>query len=97
MEKIAEVLQQQFAAQQQKFEELQQRNEEQMKLMRDLFQSELSAGASSPSTSNSGAATMLLMLLFLIFFSPLACHNVYRFFASSLFSCCPIIRYVIHA
>ena len=52
MEKIAEVLQQQFAAQQQKFEELQQRNEKQMKLMRGLFQSELSAGASSPSTSN---------------------------------------------
>ena len=52
MEKIAEVLQQQFAAQQQKFEELQQRNEEQMKLMRNLFQSQLSAGASSPSTSN---------------------------------------------
>ena len=46
MEKIAEVLQQQLAAQQQKFEELQQRNEEQMKLMRDLFQSQLSAGAS---------------------------------------------------
>ena len=37
MEKIAEVLQQQFAAQQQKFEELQQRNEEQMKLMRTYF------------------------------------------------------------
>ena len=51
MEKIAEVLQQQFAAQQQKFKELQQRHEEQMKLMRDLFQSQLSAGASSPSTS----------------------------------------------
>ena len=42
----------------------------------------------------SGAATMLLMLLFLIFYSPLACYNVYRFVASSLFSCCPIILYV---
>ena len=41
----------------------------------------------------SGAATMLLMLLFLIFHSPLACYNVYRFVASSLFSCCPIILY----
>ena len=45
----------------------------------------------------SGAATMLLMLLFLIFYSPLACYNVYRFVASSLFSCCPIILYVIYA
>ena len=40
---------------------------------------------------------MLLMLLFLIFHSPLACNNVYRFLASSLFSFCPIILYVIHA
>ena len=40
----------------------------------------------------SGAATMLLMLLFLIFYSPLACYNIYRFVASSLFSCCPIIK-----
>ena len=39
--------------------------------------------------SLTGAATMLLMLLFLIFYSPLACYNVYRFVASSLFSCCP--------
>ena len=45
----------------------------------------------------SGAATMLFMLLFLIFYSPLACYNVYRFVASSLFSCCPIILYVIYA
>ena len=45
----------------------------------------------------SGAATMLLMLLFLISYSPLACYNVYRFVASSLFSCCPIILYVIYA
>ena len=45
----------------------------------------------------SGAATMLLMLLFLIFHSPLACYNVHRFVASSLFSCCPIILYVIYA
>ena len=44
----------------------------------------------------SGAATMLLMLLFLIFYSPLACYNVYRFVAS-LFSCCPIVLYVIYA
>ena len=43
----------------------------------------------------SGAATMLLMLLFLIFYSPLACYNVYRFVASSLFSCCPIVLYII--
>ena len=43
----------------------------------------------------SGAATMLLMLLFLIFYSPLACYNVYRCVASSLFSCCPIILYII--
>ena len=43
------------------------------------------------------AATMLLMLLFLIFYSPLACYNVYRFVASSLFSCGPIILYVIYA
>ena len=43
----------------------------------------------------SGAAIMLLMLLFLIFYSPLACYNVYRFVASSLFSCCPIIVYII--
>ena len=43
----------------------------------------------------SGAATMLLMLLFMIFYSPLACYNVYRFVASSLFSCCPIILYII--
>ena len=40
---------------------------------------------------------MLLMLLFLIFYSPLACYNVYRFVASSLFSCCPIILSVIYA
>ena len=45
----------------------------------------------------SGAAAMLLMLLFLIFYSPLACYNVYRFVASSLFSCCPIILYIIIA
>ena len=45
----------------------------------------------------SGAATMFLMLHFLIFYSPLACYNVYRFVASSLFSCCPIILYVIYA
>ena len=44
----------------------------------------------------SGAATMLLMLLFLIFYSPLACY-LYRFVASSFFSCCPIILYVIYA
>ena len=43
----------------------------------------------------SNAATMLLMLLFLIFYSPLACYNVYRFVASSLFSCCPIILHII--
>ena len=43
----------------------------------------------------SGAATMLLMLLFLIFYSPFACNNVYRFVASSLFSCCPIMLYII--
>ena len=42
-------------------------------------------------------ATLLLMLLFLIFHSPLACYNVHRFVASSLFSCCPIILYVIYA
>ena len=45
----------------------------------------------------SGAATMLLMLFFLISYSPLACYNVYCFVASSLFSCCPIILYVIYA
>ena len=45
----------------------------------------------------SGAATILLMLLFLIFHSPLACYNVHRFVASSLFSCCSIILYVIYA
>ena len=44
---------------------------------------------------SSGAATMLLMLLFLIFYSPLACYNVYRFVVSSFFSCCPIILYII--
>ena len=44
----------------------------------------------------SGAATMLLILLFLIFYSPLACYNVYRFVASSLFSWCPIILYAIY-
>ena len=43
----------------------------------------------------SGAATMLLMLLFLIFYFPLACYNVNRFVASSLFSCCPIMLYII--
>ena len=42
----------------------------------------------------SGAATMLLMLLFLIFYSPLACY-VHRFVASSLFSCSPIILFII--
>ena len=43
----------------------------------------------------SGAATMLLMSLFVIFYSTLACCNVYRFVASSLFSCYPIILYII--
>ena len=35
------------------------------------------------------------MLLMLISYSPLACYNVYGFVASSLFSCCPIILYII--
>ena len=43
---------------------------------------------------SSGVATMLLMLLFLTFHSTLACYNVYRFAASSLCSCCPIILYI---
>ena len=38
---------------------------------------------SGAATMFSGAATMLLMLLFLIFYSSLACYNVYRFVASS--------------
>ena len=44
---------------------------------------------------SSGVATMLLMLLFLTFYSPLACYNVYRFVASTFFSCCPIILHII--
>ena len=40
-------------------------------------------------------SALLLMLLFLTFLSPLACYNVYRFVASSLFSCCPIILCII--
>ena len=44
---------------------------------------------------SSGVATMLLMLLFFTLYSPLACYNVYRFVASSLVSCCPIILCII--
>ena len=43
---------------------------------------------------SSGVAAMLLMLLFLTFYSLLACYDVYRFVASSLFLCCPIILYM---
>ena len=39
---------------------------------------------------SSGVATMFLMF-FLTFHSSLACFNVYRFVASSLFSCCPML------
>ena len=38
-----------------------------------------------------------VMLLFLTFHFPIVCYNVYRFAASSLFSCCPIILYIIFA
>ena len=68
------------------------------------FLMNLNVGFQNPITKNLNAAlkslfsctaTTLFMLLFLIFYSPLACHNVYRFVASSLFSCCPIILCII--
>ena len=57
MEKLVEILQQQFAEQQKKYEELQLRNEEQMKLMRDLVVSQQQLSTASTASSSTASAT----------------------------------------